>query len=302
MQFRLRDLEVLDAVLRTGSTLAAAECLHVTQPVVSRSLKHAEQRLGYDLFRRHRGRLEPTPEAQALIPELNSFFAHWRKIQDYALHLADRPIALRVAVNPALIHVLPEAVAQVNRKMRGIRFQLLTLHTTEIIDKLFSGQLDIGISQGGTIPDGIAAEELGQGEFVMLAPRTEKNSQTRLSLKALTAQPFVGLQTDAGLGKIIGGYLHERGIEPSIVARVQTYRLAVSLVEQGLGATIVDRFTADTANEALVVRAPLADAPTFAIHALYHPRHIAGNAEKLLCESIAKLLRGDATETAAATA
>ncbi len=289
MRFRLRDLEVLNAVLRTGSTLAAAEYLHVTQPVVSRSLKHAEQSLGYDLFRRHRGRLEPTPEAQALFPELNAFFAHWHKVQDFATHLADRPIALRVAVNPALIHILPEAVVRVNHQMRGVHCQLLTLHTGEIINNLFSGRLDIGFSQGGPVPDGIAVEELGQGELVMLAPRT-RGHNGEPTLAEIASLPFIGLEPDCGLHTTIDDYLGRHGITPSIAARVQTYQLAVALAEQGLGATIIDCFTAESADPLRVRRAPLPDPPAFPVYAFSHPRHIAGAAERLLRESISELL------------
>lgn len=297
VQFRLRHLEVLEAVLRTGSTLAAAESLHVTQPVVSRTIKHAEQRLGYALFSRHRGRLEPTPEAQALVPELNAFFAHWRKVQDYAENLAEHTAVLRVAVNPALIDVLPRAVMRVNQQMPHIQFRLLTLHTKEIVDQLLAEHLDVGITQGPLLPAVTASEGIGKSALVMLVPRAWDVRRPDASL--LTGQPFIGLQNSAGLGEIVDDYLCRRGCEPIVIAKVQTYRLAVSLVEQGLGATIVDQFTAQTANNELVRQAPLPDAPGVPIYALYHPRHIAGNAECVLREDIARILNSEPVDPAA---
>jgi DNA-binding transcriptional LysR family regulator len=295
MHFRLRHLEVIEAVLRTGSTCAAADTLHVTQPVVSRTIKHAERRLGYELFRRYRGRLEPTPEAQALVPELNTFFAHWRKIQDYAENLAGREVVLRVAVNPALADVLPCAVVDVNRQMPGLRFQLLTLHTSEIVDQLLAGQIDIGISQSCASPEGIASEAIGRNELVLLIPR-QWSTSGRLNASLMNDKPFIGVQHCQGLGAIIDDYLCRQGFAPVMVATVQTYRLAVSLVEQGLGATIVDRLTADTADDNLVQRLPLLDAPNFLVHALYHPRHIPGKAERMLREGIARMLSGNGRE------
>lgn len=289
MRFTLRHLEVLEAVLRTGSTLAAAESLHVTQPVISRTIKHAEQRLGYPLFHRRRGRLVPTSEVEALVPELSQFFAHWRRIQDYAENLVDRTVVLRAAVNPALIDVLPQSVLHVNQQMSGVRFQLLTLHTGEMVDQLLAGQLDLGVCQGCSPPSGAAAEELARGDLVMLVPRSWSNGD-RVGAAWMNGKPFIGVQKGYGLGEIVDDYLTSHGLEPAIVVQVATYQLAVSLVERGLGATIVDQFTAETADEALVQRVPLSNAPSLPIHVLHHPRHVPGKAENLLREGIIRTL------------
>lgn len=289
MRLRLRHMEVLEAVLHSGSTLAAAEYLHVSQPVISRTLKHAEQRLGYALFRRRGGRLEPTPEARALLPELEAFFGHWRKIQQYAENLADRESVLRVAVNPALAGILPLAVMQVHEKMPGVRFSLLTLHTDEIVNQLFSGAIDIGIGQGREIPSGVSAEVLGHGRLVMLVPRSWSVGQ-RLDATRLVGRPFIGMEKSYGLAEIVETYLHERQLKLEHIAEVQTYGLAAALAEQGLGATVVDRFTAETANDALIQRLPLTNAPTSPVQRFSHPRHVPGQAEAVFVEAIKLML------------
>ncbi|WP_340524226.1 LysR family transcriptional regulator, partial [Cupriavidus necator] len=63
---RLRQIEVFRAVMLTGTVSEAARLLHVSQPVVTRVLQHAEASLGFRLFERVRGRLQATPEANAL--------------------------------------------------------------------------------------------------------------------------------------------------------------------------------------------------------------------------------------------
>ncbi len=54
-----------EAVLRTGSTAAAARELSLSQGAVSRLVQNLEQQLGRSLFERHRKRLTPTPAALA---------------------------------------------------------------------------------------------------------------------------------------------------------------------------------------------------------------------------------------------
>ncbi len=58
-----------------------------SQPAVSRSLAHTEQSLGLTLFQRTKGRLVPTPEAEALIEQVNPFFQHAIRINDFATSL-----------------------------------------------------------------------------------------------------------------------------------------------------------------------------------------------------------------------
>lgn len=58
-------LSAFEAVLRTGSTAAAARELDLTQSTVSRLVQTLEEQLGRPLFQRHRQRLEPTNAALA---------------------------------------------------------------------------------------------------------------------------------------------------------------------------------------------------------------------------------------------
>src|SRR3546814_1206589 len=61
-----RMMEAFNAVMEAGSVSAAARCLGVSQPAVSRLLKQFEDDLGFPLFHRAKGKLTPTPEAHRL--------------------------------------------------------------------------------------------------------------------------------------------------------------------------------------------------------------------------------------------
>ncbi|CAN7233287.1 LysR family transcriptional regulator [Bradyrhizobium sp. LjRoot220] len=47
---RIRELEVFRRVMELSTITAAAEALRISQPAVSRTLQHAERRLGFPLF------------------------------------------------------------------------------------------------------------------------------------------------------------------------------------------------------------------------------------------------------------
>src|ERR1700687_26961 len=74
IQSNLRHLDVVRCVMEAGSVTEAARLLRVSQPAVSKTLAQVEDRLGFRLFTRDRGRLIATAEARALLPEIEKAF------------------------------------------------------------------------------------------------------------------------------------------------------------------------------------------------------------------------------------
>ena len=58
----------------TGSISGAAKMLDVSSPAVSCLISSTEQRLGLIFFKRIKGRLYPTPEAQRLFLEVDAVY------------------------------------------------------------------------------------------------------------------------------------------------------------------------------------------------------------------------------------
>lgn len=73
MSLNLRQIEIFRAVMTTGSISGASQLLFVSQPAVSRLLSHTEQRVGFALFERIKGRLYATPEAKNFFMKLKRF-------------------------------------------------------------------------------------------------------------------------------------------------------------------------------------------------------------------------------------
>jgi DNA-binding transcriptional LysR family regulator len=84
---RLRQIEVFHAVYANGSISAAARGLNVSQPAVSKVLRHTESQLGISLFNLVRGRLVPTDEAHALFREVDEVFSRISSLPVSYTHL-----------------------------------------------------------------------------------------------------------------------------------------------------------------------------------------------------------------------
>ena len=83
----LKQLEVLKAVMATGSTVGASAVLQLSQSAISRHLTALEADIGFELFTRDKGRLIPLPEAHVLIPEVEELSGVLARVKRKAAEL-----------------------------------------------------------------------------------------------------------------------------------------------------------------------------------------------------------------------
>jgi DNA-binding transcriptional LysR family regulator len=84
-RLRLRDVDILLAVIQTGSMGKAAGALNMSQPAISKAIAYLEQTLGVRLLDRSRQGVEPTPYGRALVKRGVAMFDELRQgVQDIA--------------------------------------------------------------------------------------------------------------------------------------------------------------------------------------------------------------------------
>ncbi len=148
----LRHMEVFRAVMLTGGVSGAAELLHVSQPAVSKLLAHAARQAGLTLFERVKGRLVPTPEAQALYAEVEALWRGVERVRDVSQALA-RPEAgtLRLGISASMAPWLaPRAVALLYERFPRLKVRMEILVAPIMVDALLDHSIDLGL---GLLPN-----------------------------------------------------------------------------------------------------------------------------------------------------
>ncbi|RZL96077.1 MAG: LysR family transcriptional regulator, partial [Variovorax sp.] len=178
----LRQIEVFRAVMLTGSVTDAARLLHVSQPGISRMLAHIGLQSGLTLFERTKGRLVPTPEAQALYEEVSQVYGGIRRVTELAEQLkSGARLSLRVLSSPSTALVaVPRAVALLASEYPAARIYLETLPTREMLARLTNREADVAIS---TIPTDnvlVASKLVGKWRLVCVFPKGHALSSKRL--------------------------------------------------------------------------------------------------------------------------
>jgi DNA-binding transcriptional LysR family regulator len=268
----LRHIEIFHAVYVNGSVSAAARALNVSQPSVSKMLRHAESLLGFPLFQRTNGRLIPTEDAHTLFGEV-------AEIQDrvYALREAGKNLRrgaggmLRVSALPSLaLQALPDAVARFLQSHRTVKFDLQTVHHDDLLRKLFERETDLAIAYEVPPHAPIDHRPLGEGELVALYREQDMpDAPARIELKALEGRRFISLATSGPIGQLFTQEVQRQGVELDEIILARTFYIAAALVRQGVGMTVVDSFTARASLTPGLSMRPLKPSFTFGVHAMY---------------------------------
>jgi DNA-binding transcriptional LysR family regulator len=244
---RLRHIEIFHAVYVTGSVTNAANKLFVSQPSVSKVLSHAELQLGFKLFSRVKGRLQPTKEADLLFNEVDKIYRQLTNINNAADNIRKNEVGqIDIALTPALgFNVIPSALVKFRRLHPKINCGLQTLHNEQVLNHLNRHQSELAIMFAPDNLAGVNEIDFGEGNLVVVYSKKHlKSCPTNVDLEDLVDYPLIGIWESGPLANIVSQKLREKGLAFESPIRVHTYFIAVSLVKYGAGICIVDEFTA----------------------------------------------------------
>ncbi|CAB0151769.1 HTH-type transcriptional regulator GltC [Pseudidiomarina piscicola] len=244
---RLRHIEVFHAIYSSGSITAAAQLLHISQPAVSKALAHAEQQLGFALFKREKGKLLPTAEALSLIPEVEQLNRQLHSVKALAQNLQRHDEGLiDLAITPALgFDVIPRAIANFSQHYPKVRFRVQTIHNDEAMRALIEQDCELALLFASPNYPNVSAIGLGDVEIKVLYPANTWNSQpASVGLSELAAQNLIAIWDSGPVGQLLWQQLNQAGVETSSNLQVDTYFVAAKMVAEGLGCCTIDALSA----------------------------------------------------------
>ncbi|WP_399425310.1 LysR family transcriptional regulator [Vibrio campbellii] len=286
----LRQLEVFYAIMQTGTVSGAARLLHVSQPNVTRVLAHTEQQLSFALFERVKGRLVPTQEAKALLPEAEKVYQQLGQFRSLTNKVKQGTQHLRVGAPPVLASQLLAPTVATLSKQQGISFELLTANRDELCSGLLKHELDVAIAFGEEAPPAILSEVLLKQQLVLIAPKEALNStDDAVSFDDLIQHelPIIGLDSRDPLGLLLHQTLSARDEHYNHAITVRSYAAAAELVKHHAGFAIVDPWTAKQYqdDESVSVRS-LSPALSFSISIVFAEHTPQSISTKLFIDSL----------------
>lgn len=242
---QLRQIEVFHAFMITGSTVAAAAMLNVTQPAVSTTLKRMQDQLRLPLFQLVRGRLLPTPEAQVLFTQVRAIHEDIGQLERLARTLSEGHLGfIRFGAIPAISErISARAIALLRDGAPNVQVAMDVLNSHELIDRLRAGRLDIACVFGDADDLPLAVLERFEIELVCVAPEGMFEGRSDVELHELVKNPVASMRPSDPIGRYMAAAFRDAGIKLDPVVELRSCRAAIAMAREGVSVGIADRIS-----------------------------------------------------------
>ena len=244
MNVSLRQLRVFVAVAESSSFSRAADALALTQPAVSRNVTDLEQAMGLQLLHRTTREVELTEAGRLLLGSvsrvLEDLDACLQEVQGLATQRKGR---VKVASSPTLsAHLLPQCIARGKQQMPDVNIQLLDRIQSDVLLSVRSGEVDFGVVIDPSEKQDLDAQTIVAEPFCLVCLSSHRLARKKeVHWADLAGQPLVLLDHASGSRRLIDAALQAHGAAASVVQDVGHTATIYSMVQQGLGLSVVPR-------------------------------------------------------------
>ena len=242
----LRQIEVIRAIMVTGTVGGAARLLNVSSPGISRVMKHAEMSLGVKLFSRKGGRYSPTREANAIFNQINGVYD---KVEDLQFVISrikrGANTELKIGSAPSIANVMvPRAIADVRKAFPNLLIEVDILKLEDTVDYLLLGKGEmVALSYKFDHPM-LTFAPLARGRLKCIVPEGHPLARrSRVTAAEIVKYPLIGVDPTDPYGRIMAEVFASQALHYEVTIRARFGSTVCALVTHGLGIAIIDEFT-----------------------------------------------------------
>lgn len=239
------DLRYFLAVARSGSTMAAARTLRVSQTTAARRIGALEAALGLTLFDRRPSGFQLTPVGEALLERA-------RAVEDAAGTFADVAAGqareaggvVRLTTDEIIaVTVLPPILLELHQLHPAIHIEL---DTTQVLRDLGAGMADVALRSSETMTgSGLVGRRVGDGRWAVYCSRgyaaTHGQPRTPADLRS---HALIG-GGEEGVWRIYRGWLRSHDLEGAVAMQHASAMGLLAAVRSGFGPAMLPCFVAD---------------------------------------------------------
>lgn len=236
----VKQLESFLAIVEQGSLSKAAARLHVSASTISGHLSQLEAELGTPLLTRQPRGMLPTNAGEALHRGARSVFLAMEQIRNsVAAAATDVAGLVRVCLpaSPATILSLP-LIGCLRERHPRIRLELFAGFSGHLEDMLNQKRYDIGLLYRSLPLKGFTVEPLVDEDLVLVGG-FEPDNRDEVALSEIAELRFVLPSRKLGLRQLVDRAFDGQGLEPEIIAELDTLAALREVALSGRAATIL---------------------------------------------------------------
>lgn len=288
-------LRIFRTIVETGSINGAAKRLGMAQPTVSRHLAVLEDELGFSLFTRDPGRIEPTWEANRLYVESAGLAERLTYVEQSIETIRSgegEPLRIMAAASMCF-DVLPKALALWHKSVPRTQATLDSGRAAEQIRAIRAGEIDIGVAGSlGTIP-GLRITPMHHSRLVAVMPRDHFLAvRERITLADFARHPCVLPSPNAPIGGMVLKAFASAGIHPARLMTSFTPSFAIGLARALECVAISDELVFDALAREDIITRPIEGLPEIELVCIERERDPQRRVVEVFKESLQAVLRG----------
>jgi DNA-binding transcriptional LysR family regulator len=245
---RFRQIEAFRCLMVTGTSIGAARKMHITQPAISRLIADLEADLGFSLFNRAKGRLEPTAAGIRFYKAVEENFLGLERLTQEAENIrSEASEGLRIACLPVLsTSILPLILKEFFKTRPNVAVNIDSRTTSEVLMSLQDLKADVDLSLAFPDMAGISVEPLLEGDVLCAMPAGHRLEEKGIiTPEDLDGENLIGwLPTSLQSYETEQSLFSKAGIKPNFRIHTHTSHTRYAMVANGLGISVVEPFAA----------------------------------------------------------
>ena len=244
----LREVRSLAVLGRLGSITKTAEQVHLSPAAVHKQIKNLEIELGVRLYEKAGRRLHLTQAAVTILPYLNELLAQYDAI---SMALEEwkglKRGFVRIGANPAISsYLVPTLLKRFRRKFADVALTLEVDASAPLVERVINRSVDLALLLSSDLLEDGRVTILATWEFEIVLVANMPTVPRRAKLTDLRDFPFILLKPGNRLEGLIERYFAKMGFRPSVVMTVDNAHTLVSMVQAGLGVSMLPIWAVET--------------------------------------------------------
>lgn len=256
-----QQLKYVLMLAETKSFSLAAKKLYITQPALSLYIMNLEEQLVANLFDRSSSPIKLTSVGEEYIKTAQKILDLEAELNNKISDILElKQGLLSVGVTPVRgSYLIADAIVAYTQKYPGIKINMIEYEMSKLQDSVLNGSIDFFIGNTPLQNGLLTMNTIGVEHLFWAVPKNNPNNKvleqyqvplqeiienkytkrTPVDFSIFSKDPFIILQPDQRMYTLILDLCNKAGFEPNIVLQTNKLETAYSLVQRGLGSTIV---------------------------------------------------------------
>lgn len=246
----LKDLRIFAEIVNHQSFSLAADHLCMTQPTISKAIKHLEEDLATALFKKgEAGRKREVAltyegeliyqHAMNMLNEQNKIFETLNQVQNL------KKGSLTIGLPPLGSLLLTPLIALFHKHYPEIQLKFLEVGGNGVEEAIANKTVDVGVLLENLRPNFAAIPIVNSPMCLLSKKESHWNQRETVNLTELKEESFLLYADSFVLNKLITQATNAVGFEPKVVCKSSQWDFIVKMVELNMGIAILPKIYCD---------------------------------------------------------